>query len=49
MSEKCSEVSEEGLLVLLDVFEGLFQALIFHGASDWKSVLIASSRMAAST
>jgi hypothetical protein len=30
LSEKCAEVSEEGLLVLLDVIEGLTQALLFH-------------------
>jgi hypothetical protein len=44
LSEKHAEVSEERLLVFLDVVEGLFQALFFHGAFDGKSVLIASSR-----
>jgi hypothetical protein len=30
LSEERAEVSEEWLLVLLDVFEGLFQALRLH-------------------
>ena len=30
MSEECAEVSDEWFLVFLDVFEGLFQALLFH-------------------
>ena len=45
MSEEGAEVSEERLSVLLDVIEGLSQALLFHETFDSKNVLIASSRI----
>jgi len=45
LSEEGAEVSEERLSVLLDVIEGLSQALLFHETFDSKNVLIASSRI----
>ena len=46
MAEECAEVSEEWLLVFLDVFEGLIQALLLHKPMGRINVLIASSQKA---